>query len=80
MSVQNQYDANATVIKKTGNDITWTPFAGVKYDIAGKIVIGLEYGYVLGTYGQDFQLNSALQNHKISVEGSKILFSVGYKF
>ena len=80
LSIQNQYDANATVIKKTGNDITWTPFAGVKYDIAGKIVIGLEYGYVLGTYGQDFQLNSALQNHKISVEGSKILFSVGYKF
>ncbi len=80
LSVQNQYDANEKIVKKSGSDMTWTPFAGIKYDIAGKIVLGLEYGYVMGSYGQDFELNSTVSNHKISVDGQKIQFSIGYKF
>ncbi len=80
LNIQNQYDANETVKKKSGSATTWTPFAGIKYDIAGKIVVGLEYGYVLGSYGQDFELNTTLSNHKISVDGQKIQFSIGYKF
>ncbi len=80
LSIQDQYDANETILKKSGSDFVWTPFIGLKHEFKKKIVVGLEYGYNLGSYMQDVENESSLENAKISVEGQKIQLSIGYRF
>ena len=78
--IQDKYDANETVIKKSGNDMIWTPFVGLSHGLGNKIIVGLEYGYVLGHYTQDVTTSSSLVNAKVPIEGHKIQVSIGYKF
>lgn len=78
--VQDQYDANETVVKKSGSDFVWTPFIGLKHEFKQRVVIGLEYGYNLGSYMQDIESGASFENAKISVDGHKIQLSVGYIF
>jgi opacity protein-like surface antigen len=81
LSIQDKYDAYGTVVKKSGNDFVWTPFIGMNYDISKKVIIGLEYGYVIGNYIQDVQTaTNPEEKAEIGINGSKIQLSIGYKF
>jgi opacity protein-like surface antigen len=80
LSVQDQYNANEIILKKSGSDFVWTPFIGLKHEFKKRVVVGLEYGYNLGSYMQDVESGTSLENAKISVEGHKVQLSVGYRF
>jgi len=78
--IQDEFDANSTVNKKSGNDMIWTPFIGLSRKLSDKVVIGLEYGYVIGNYLQDVQATSGITGAKVPVDGHKIQLTIGYKF
>lgn len=82
LMVQDKFDANDNLIKRSGNDLVWTPFIGISKVFNDKIVIGLEYGYVFGSYIQELQMdpNAAIKKYEIPMDGSKIQFTIGYKF
>ena len=58
----------------------WTPFIGLSRKLSDKVVIGLEYGYVIGNYLQDVQATSGITGAKVPVDGHKIQLTIGYKF
>jgi len=80
LMVQDKYDVSGSVIKKSGHDVLFTPFVGIERVLNKNIVLGIEYGYFLGSYKQDLMLNTGASNANISVKGSKIQFNIGYKF
>ncbi|MCK9423101.1 MAG: hypothetical protein M0Q38_10925 [Bacteroidales bacterium] len=78
--IQNKYDVDGDVSKMSGYDISGMPFIGIERVFFQKLVIGLEYGYVLGRYRQDVETNEGSSNPKVSVNGHKMGITVGYKF
>jgi hypothetical protein len=78
--IQDKYDVSGTISKKSGNDVVFTPFLGIERIFYNKIVLGVEYGYVLGHYRQDVATTSGTTNPKVSVNGHKIGITLGYKF
>jgi hypothetical protein len=80
LMVQDKYDVSGTVMKKSGSDVLFSPFVGIERALFKNIVLGIEYGYFLGSYKQDLLLNTGASNADISIKGSKIQFTIGYKF
>lgn len=78
--IQDTYNVSEIVNKKSGNDIVCTPFIGIERVFDNNIVWGIEYGYFLGSYKQDVETSTGHSNANISIKGSRIQFTVGYKF
>ena len=80
LMIQDKYDTNESVVNKSGNDVVFTPFIGINKVISDKILIGIEYGYFMGSYIQDVQITSGTSGADVDIKGSKIQFTIGYKF
>ncbi|NWJ53244.1 MAG: outer membrane beta-barrel protein, partial [Bacteroidetes bacterium] len=78
--IQDRYDITGSVIKKSGNDIVYSPFVGIEHVFNKNIVLGIEYGYNVGSYVQDVETATGPSNAKVSIDGSKFQFKIGYKF
>lgn len=78
--IQNKYDVGGDVTKMNGHDIMGTPFIGIERVFFQKLVFGVEYGYVIGSYRQDVTTTAGTSNPKISVNGHKVGITLGYKF
>jgi hypothetical protein len=80
LMIQDKYNVSGNENKKSGYDVVYTPFIGVDRVFNNHIVLGIEFGYFIGSYNQDLLLNSGATSAKISINGAKIQLSVGYKF
>jgi hypothetical protein len=78
--IQNKYNIGGDVTRMIGHDVSATPFIGIERTYFQKLVIGLEYGYVVGRYRQNVETINGASNPKVSVNGHKIGLTVGYKF
>jgi hypothetical protein len=78
--IQNKLDVAGNFTKMQGHDAAVMPFIGFESNIQSKLVIGLEYGYLIGRYKQKVITIIDDLNPLVSVNGHKIQFTIGYKF
>jgi len=78
--IQNKYDVAGIVSKKRGYDLAGAPFIGIERVFFQKMILGIEYGYMFGGYHQSVETTNGTSHPWISINGSKIGLTVGYKF
>jgi hypothetical protein len=78
--IQNKYNVDETISKMRGYNLAGAPFIGIERVFFQKMILGIEYGYMFGGYHQDVETTSGTSHPWISINGSKIGLTVGYKF
>ena len=78
--IQNSYNVNGDVSKMSGYNIAGTPFIGIERVFFKNIILGVEYGYMVGGYRQNMDATTASSSPWNSINGSKIGLTLGYKF
>ena len=80
LMVQNVHYSEGNYNFQKGNDFVGMPFVGIKRAFYDKLILGVEYGYYLGRYLQDFDFNSGITPKSILIDGHKLQFTIGYNF
>jgi hypothetical protein len=80
LMVQNVHTAEGAYNFSKGNDVVGMPFIGLNKVFYDKLIVGVEYGYYLGRYLQEFDFNSGVTPNSISLDGHKLQFTIGYNF
>jgi hypothetical protein len=76
--IKNTYDINGTSITQQGHDISFAPVIGLDKSF-GHFNCGVELKYNLGNYTQE-EANQGTVEHKVSINGTEVSLSIGYKF
>ncbi|MEI6141116.1 MAG: hypothetical protein WCP85_17740 [Mariniphaga sp.] len=80
LMVQNVHYSEGAYNFNKGNDFVGMPFVGINRVFYDKLIVGVEYGYYLGRYLQDFDFNAGITPKSILIDGHKLQFTIGYNF
>lgn len=77
--IKNNLDNGIITSQQQGQDYSLAPVIGIDRSF-GQLIVGLEFMYNIGSYTQEINSSAGILEQKVSISGSELALSIGYKF